>query len=287
MICDLQQNTPEWLAFRRYKIGASDAPIIMNESPWTTPFQLWERKLNLVQEKEQSPAMKRGSELESLALKTFNEEMGLSLEPKVILSKQHDWAMASLDGYDESRYAVEIKCPNSEDHATAMKGKVPEKYFPQLQHQMFVANLPHMWYYSFDGKKGILVWLESNTEYQCKMLEKEFEFYKCMKEFVPPTMNAKDFLKRSDLEWRDLSQRYLSVKGRLTQLESEEKYLKDALVKASGGQNCIGEGLRISKTVRRGSVDYKLIPELNGVDLEEFRSDPIVSWRVTETKEIL
>ena len=43
MIVDLQQNTPEWLEFRRLRIGASDAPVIMEVSPYTTPYTLWER----------------------------------------------------------------------------------------------------------------------------------------------------------------------------------------------------------------------------------------------------
>jgi len=42
MIVDLQQNTPEWIAFRVDKLGASDAPIIMESSPWTTPDRDWE-----------------------------------------------------------------------------------------------------------------------------------------------------------------------------------------------------------------------------------------------------
>jgi predicted phage-related endonuclease len=43
----MQQQTPEWLEFRKNKIGASDAPIIMETSPWKTPYQLWLEKLSL------------------------------------------------------------------------------------------------------------------------------------------------------------------------------------------------------------------------------------------------
>ena len=41
MNIELTQNTPEWLEFRRKKIGASDAPIILEVSTWKTPYQLW------------------------------------------------------------------------------------------------------------------------------------------------------------------------------------------------------------------------------------------------------
>ena len=284
MIVDLQQNTPEWLEFRRLRIGASDAPVIMEVSPYTTPYTLWERKLELIPEKEKTFAMSRGSDLESDALRCFNETFGLTLQPQVLKFRCYDWMIASLDGYDGVN-AVEIKCPNKDDHKVALNGKVPDKYFPQLQHQMFVANLKNMWYYSYDGTNGVSVYLESDTDYQTKMIEKELEFYRCIKEFVPPTMTEKDYLKRNDLAWRELSQRYLNVKMRLKQFESEEKHLRDALVKASTGKPSIGGGLKLSKTVRKGAVDYKIIPELIGIDLEMFRSDPVVSYRITETTE--
>ena len=33
----LHQNTPEWHQWRRQGIGASDAPVIMGETPFKTP----------------------------------------------------------------------------------------------------------------------------------------------------------------------------------------------------------------------------------------------------------
>lgn len=283
MICDIQQNTPEWLEWRRDKIGASDVAAIVGVSPYDTAYTLWERKLGLIPEKEKTFSMQRGSDLESEALRCFNEKFKLSLKPKVILSKCYEWAMASLDGYDGELCAVEIKCPNKDDHTIAINGKIPDKYFPQLQHQLMVANLPAMWYYSFDGTNGVSVFVEADTEYQNKMIEKELEFYKCIKEFTPPAMTERDYVRRNDLDWKELSTRYLNVKMQLKHLESEEKLLRDALVKASTGKNCIGGGLKLSKIARKGAVDYKIIPELIGIDLEMFRSDPVVSYRITET----
>ena len=43
-LVSVEQGSKEWLALRNNKIGASDAPIIMGESSWTTPFQLWQIK---------------------------------------------------------------------------------------------------------------------------------------------------------------------------------------------------------------------------------------------------
>ena len=280
MIVDLQQNTPEWLEFRRNKIGASDAAAIMGVSPWTTPYQLWQKKLGLVGEKEKSFAMKRGSDLENEALNCFNAEMGLSLHPQVVKFRCYDWMIASLDGFDGS-IAVEIKCPNKEDHTTAIKGMVPKKYMPQLQHQMMCAELHSMWYYSFDGTHGAAVKVVADKEYQQQMLEKEIEFYKCMKEFIPPTMTEKDYIQRNDLHFLSLCEQYKAARMEMKKWQEKEKLLREELIQEVGGCNSIANGIKLTKSIRKGLVNYSIIPELGEVNLDMYRSDPVISWKIT------
>jgi len=279
------QGTPEWLEMRKKMITATDACVIMNVSPFLTPLALWEQKLNLRPPQEKTFAMSRGSDLESEALRCFNESMGLSLRPQVVKCRCYEWAMASLDGFDGERVAVEIKCPGAQDHNLALNGKIPDKYYPQLQHQMLVAGLGSMWYYSFDGIGGVALKVSMDEDYQNRLLGKEKEFYKCMIEFTPPDMTERDYQIKNEHEFLEVCEQYKLVKNELKLLEQFEQELRQKLVKASCGQNTIGGGLKISKSIRKGAVDYKIIPELIGVDLEMFRSDPVVSWRITESKE--
>src|SRR5689334_6309347 len=138
----LLQNTSEWLEMRRNKIGASDAPVIMGVSPWKTPFQLWEEKLGIGKEKETTASMRRGIDMEEEARQKFEELTGHIVFPKVMFHPDYEYLMASLDGIDmDHKVAVEIKCPGREDHECAMDGVVPEKYKPQLQHQLEVTGL--------------------------------------------------------------------------------------------------------------------------------------------------
>lgn len=44
----LKHNSPEWLAFRRKGIGASDAAAVLGLSKWTTNVELWEEKVGLL-----------------------------------------------------------------------------------------------------------------------------------------------------------------------------------------------------------------------------------------------
>src|SRR5271170_1345030 len=121
------QNTPEWLEMRRNKIGASDAPIIMQVSPWKTPYQLWEEKLGIAKQKQISYEMQRGTNLEEIARQEFEKMTGLIIFPQVVQHPNFEWMIASLDGIDLAHEnIVEIKCPGINDHQYALDGKIPE-----------------------------------------------------------------------------------------------------------------------------------------------------------------
>lgn len=153
------QNGREWLAWRGKGLGASDAPAVMGVSPWTTPFELWTYKTGLCTPPEPHPAavaaMRRGQELEPLARALAEKALG---QPMPSVSGEHDvypFIRASLDGLSaDGKLLLEIKCPGKEDHAKAVKGKVPDKYYPQLQQQFLVSGAEVGVYYSWDGKSA-------------------------------------------------------------------------------------------------------------------------------------
>jgi len=173
-----QQNTIEWLEFRKSKIGSSDAPIIMGASPWKTPHQLLDEKMGIKQSFYESPAMQRGKDLEPEARKRFEEETGLVVWPNVLIHPQHDYIMASLDGMTlDEKTAVEIKCPGKKTHKMAQEGHIPEHYHIQMQHQLAVTGLRTMFYYSFDGQKGVILKIQRDNSLVEEILIKEREFF--------------------------------------------------------------------------------------------------------------
>lgn len=172
------QGSKAWLEFRKSKVTASEAPIIMRESPWCTPLELWEQKIGLVQPTERNWAMQRGIDMEPTARYCFEQETGIFVSPAVIEHPNIHYMIASLDGMSEDKCTiVEIKCAGKKDHATAVSGEIPKKYYAQLQHQMEVAQLDMTYYYSFDGKTGVVLECIKNVAYVEKMLAKEFKFW--------------------------------------------------------------------------------------------------------------
>lgn len=72
-VIKLQHNTPEWLAFRKNGIGASDASAVLGMSNWVTNIELWEEKVGLREPRDlsDSEVVKYGSEAEEYNVRLF------------------------------------------------------------------------------------------------------------------------------------------------------------------------------------------------------------------------
>ncbi len=287
----LVQQSPEWLQMRKNKIGASDAPIILGLSPWSTPYQLWENKVGIRPDKIPNEQMKYGLLKEETARKKFEEITQIYVLPQVIFHPKFDWMMASLDGMDfEQKHIVEIKCPGKEDHKIAKEGNVPDKYFPQLQHQMEVCGLDSCFYFSYyeefrDEDMHVdvaLIECKRDDKFIDNMVDSELDFFNCIQDFIPPKMIERDFVKKSDLLWSDLAKEYLEIDRDISEKEIRKTKIRETLIHLSNGMSSEGYGIRVSKLYRKGSIDYSSIPELKNIDIEKYRRDRVEYWKVSK-----
>lgn len=177
----MQQGSEEWLKFRKTRIMASDAPVIMGVSPYKDMGKLWLEKRDILNDSCPSYVMKKGKEFEVIALSEFHNMTGIYTTPLVITCPDLKWMGASLDGISLERdIIVEIKYNNKLCHEMAKSGIVPEHHYPQLQHQLAVVNLNKAYYFSYNGFEGILVEVLKDEDYIKKMIEKEFEFWQSL-----------------------------------------------------------------------------------------------------------
>lgn len=274
----MEQRTAEWLEMRKDKIGASDAPVIMRKSPWKTPYQLWREKLGLVDEKGSTFAMDRGNELEPIAKRALEDKLGMALQPQIRLHNQRSWMMASMDAVSlDNRTVAEIKCPGKDDHATALAGQVPEKYYPQLQHQMEVCGVDEVYYFSYHGDENALLRITRDEKYIKQLLIEEEKFYECVMNFEPPALTPNDYVWQDSAKWAKLAQEYKD----LLAIEDKKEAIKKQLIELASGQNSRGGGIQLTKCLRKGAIDYKKIPHLKDVDLEPFRKESSEYWRIS------
>jgi len=187
MEVNLIQGSPEWLEFRMTKISASQIPIIMRESKWRTPLELWKEKMGLTPPQEQTESMARGLALEPYIRELAETKLGVKLVPKVMIADHpYDFIIASLDGisYDSS-VLVELKTASKKDHLCAKKGTPPQHYYGQTQCQMFVTQTAMLQYGSFyidaKGKEDFhMIEVKRDEVYIKAMIEAARKFYNSM-----------------------------------------------------------------------------------------------------------
>jgi putative phage-type endonuclease len=275
---NLRQNSTDWHDWRRGGLGSSDAPVVMGNSPWMMPRKLWEIKTNRTQEPDRDNiATRRGRQLEAAARAAYERETAEIMEPHCVSHDQLSWMRASLDGLNlEGSLVLEIKCPlSSRDHALALEGQVPGHYYAQLQHQLEVSHACELHYWSFDGRKGALVKVIPDHGYIERLIQAEIDFWRRVTENRWPQPRFKDQDLSDDPKWSEAARCYRRVRRRLDELSNQERELRGRLLNLSDARRAFGSGVELIRTCRKGAVNYGAIPELEGVDLEQYRKDPV------------
>ncbi len=243
----LHQNTAEWHRWRRRGIGASDAPVIMGETPFKTPRTLWSIKTGRVQEGPAGPAARRGRDLERFARRAYERQTGIQVEPLCLVHQEFEWMRASLDGLSfDGSTLLEIKCPLSlRDRASAEQGRIPSQYYAQLQHQLEVSGAEQAHYWSFHGTDGILVEMRPDREYAKRLVEAEVAFWQLVKENRWPEPVNDELDLSADPNWRHAALRYREVRLRLENAASEEHALRAMLKCMATARRTWGCGVEV------------------------------------------
>lgn len=274
----LRQNSADWRDWRRGGLGSSDAPVVMGDSRWMMPRTLWEIKTHRNEEPDRDDlATRRGRRLEAAARAAYEAETAEIMEPHCVSHDHLSWMRASLDGLNfDGLLVLEIKCPlRSRDHALALGGQIPRHYYAQLQHQLEVSHARELHYWSFDGRRGALVKVLPDHGYIERLVQAEVEFWKSVTENRWPEPRFKEQDLSDDPNWSEAARRYRRVRQRLDELSDEEHELRGRLLGLSDSRRAFGAGVELIRTSRKGAVNYGAIPELEGVDLDRYRKEPV------------
>ena len=281
-IIELEQGSPEWLSWRKTVITATDASVILGNNPWDTPYICWQRKLGLIEEKKSNEAMERGKRLEPEARARFIERHGINMYPAVVESTEFNFLGASLDGLSDcQKYVLEIKCGGDKLHTMAIKGEIPQYYQDQMQHQLFVTGAEKAFYYSYNGSEGVCIEVLPDPQYKVRFLPKAREFWRCVAFTEPPILQDSDYKDMSnEPKWRALATEYRLVNEQIKAMEDIKDNYRKELLKLCGDQNCLGEGVRVMKTIMRGRIAYDEIPEIKTIDLDRYRKGSTTTWKI-------
>jgi putative phage-type endonuclease len=138
---------------RKSGLGGSDSPIVLNVSPFKTRKQLWQEKLGLVDQQEETAVMKRGHYMEDKVADMWEgvkcKQGFTNIKTKKVLQRivhpKFPFIMAHLDriieGDPRGPGVLEIKCPGSHVANKVDREGMQEYYIVQLQHYLGVTGL--------------------------------------------------------------------------------------------------------------------------------------------------
>lgn len=150
----------------------------------------------------------------------------------------------------------------------------------QLEHQLMVsgAKLAHLWV--FDGTLGLLREVAPRPERWPEIHEAWDNFMEYLKSDSPPPLTERDTKVRDDPEWREAATRFLEAKTRSEDSAAALEEARAALVSLADHPSENGAGVSVTQYWRRGAIDYKKVPALKGVDLEQHRGPSRMETRV-------
>ena len=279
-VVNVEQNTPEWITLRQSKIGASDIGIIMAGTDREI-FDLYMQKA-YGQKKFVSQAMKRGTEMEKEAKEWFEAKHSIRLERPVAIHNEHDWLMASFDGYnDELKFSLEIKCPTEvpDDPRDLLNW---ERYWWQVQAQMAVGGHANASLLAYSPSKQVEVTILRDEHAIANLIKKGKAFWDRVVSFNAP---AEPILHRQDEEAREVVNAMKILKAQIDNLEQQWKILREGAIFIANDQPFECEGVSVIKSLDSGRIDYKAACEANKIDLTPFRKEPKVIWKVFVKKE--
>lgn len=158
IINNLDQNTEEWLAWRNSGIGGSDAAVIkLGDVYGKTPYRLWmEKRGNKIENTSYGgdENMKRGHDLEPIAKAFFIENTGIHIKPMLMQSRAYPFMLASLDGMStDLKVGVEIKAPGEKIFNQMLTQGIPDHYYAQVQHELFVTGAERFYFFAYRDDK--------------------------------------------------------------------------------------------------------------------------------------
>lgn len=270
---NLQQGSPEWLEYRKDKFNASEAGDVMG-CGFNKPYKLAEIKYG-GKEIFQSEAMRLGKEYEPKIREYINKLLNADFQPVVGLSDDDPRFSASFDGLDIiGGEILEIKFSANEYEVLERTGKPSEKYFWQIQHQLFVCDLSKCIFAvgkiddDFDLQIRHIV-----VERDEKAIKK---LIKAWNEFEATYAGA-----APDEEWLSLSDEISTLSAQKKELDDRLDELKKRAIKKAGGVEIKAYGLTVCKSEIKPSYDYKAYCEQSGAVIpDEFLKAGCERWSV-------
>lgn len=303
-VVNVSQRSDAWRVWRSQGLGASDAAVIMNRSPYKTPWRWWAEKTGLVlaANLDQHPLIRAGIQQEPAALQYFEDKHDVLLLPICGESEQYPLMRASFDGLSEANEPVEIKCPHESTFLDVCLNREQsvayQLYRCQVQQQLLVAEADRGFLSFYQAGQSMDFEIRRDERFITELIETAMDLWAAVKNGKEPKKDPdRDlFLPQGSAEqrWQQLAAHYRQNAERIQALKSELKAfdeqqdgLEQQLVTLMGDYLAAEHsGLRVNRFQIQGAIDYKaalqvLLPDLSEATLASYRKSASARVRIT------
>lgn len=305
-IVDFPQRTPEWHEWRTSGVSASEAIVVLGKCPSRTIYRLYTEKkgLTLPDNLDANPFVQRGIRLESTARSSFENRHNTLLLPVCAESEAFPFLRASFDGLNDDGIPTELKVPMEVNFRDAQQNgvdsKIYQRYYYQVQQQIAVAETDRGYLSLYlDNKEPPLDFLIERDDHVIEeLIFKARVFVECLKKNQPPATDPdRDiYIPPSQAleQWQLLAADYRRTEEMIEEFKAKiGPLLQQQADIEKGFLNLMGEfahaesaGLRISRYLQQGNIDYKvalmaLHPDVDPSFLEAFRKKSSERTRIT------
>lgn len=293
------QHTPEWHAARKGRITGSIVGAILGLSPWQKPADILRAMVREYHGAESefddnNPAIIYGNMNEQRAMLAFMRETGLSVE-KTGFHEYGDRMGASPDGLTSDGGVLELKVPYGLRNGGEFKPLADQPHYAaQVQMELLATGRPHAHFAQYRAPKGDplapdyveeAIYIE-RVEFDPEWIDRHLPAISAFYELYLSELDNPEHLEplRVQVDTPEagiLLTELDAIRVRKKVDEAREKELLAQLVKLAGEKNASIHGRPLTQVVRAGNVQYAKIPELAGVDLEQYRGKASSYWKFT------
>lgn len=270
---------------RRKYLGSSDIPVVMGVSKYKSKRELWLEKTGqrLPEDISNRDAVLLGTELESVIREKVERELGQKFPPQTFLD---GYRRAQLDGFnDESKVMVEIKTVGADRFADAENKVIWDDHKFQVQWQLMLSGAKKAIYVAFLVKEDKMTTFEvlpDEAVWANMQLAADKFWGAVMNNTEPDEYLLSPDVKHYIKQWGVAKAMFDTAKARFEEVDEKLK----ELLEESKIRGVEWSGFKAITVERQGNIAYKNIPELQGIDVEQYRGKPVKFYKFSLEGEV-
>lgn len=286
----MKQLSKEWFDARRGLLTGSNVGAALGLNPWKTPEDLIRQ---MVREHHGADpdfqgniATGYGHLHEPLAIMDYMWQTGNYVEEcGFFVHPEHEWLGASPDGLIDSDGVLEVKCPFSQRDKNPPEFKTLAEqphYKAQVMVELACTGRSFCHFYQWSPFGDSLERVDYDPLWFADNLPILLAFYhQYINELDNPAHLEEKHKEINTQHSKLLLDEYQRLSDAIDQATERKKEVLDELVMLAKGCNALVWGRKLTQVERKGEVNYKAIPELKGVDLEQYRKASSKYWRLS------